>query len=110
MREQQSEGRHVSPTLRSLATEMGQDACDIFADVRKHVLVTGRIDRYELHEQLPEAARKWEQRKLLHRALRVLRLAESPWERGVCPSCQRDIQYGGPANHAPDCELAELLK
>jgi hypothetical protein len=109
----------IAPTLRAMATELGREALARFLEADDWMLVRPRrmiAARQECVDNawalLAVAAKAWEQRRTLHRAIVVLRAVEWAAEEAdefgsrdaACPIC------AGFHMHAPDCALASLLR
>ena len=101
-----------APTLRAMATALGRDACELARYPESHERYarprrTGRWSDIPPSLYLTEAARLWEERRVLLRTIRMLRkMAEYPTFCGrTCMFCGRLITCG----HASYCELAALL-
>ena len=97
-----------APTLRAMATALGRDACELARYPESHKRYarprrTGRWSDIPPSLYLTEAARLWEERRVLLRTIRVLRVLsyDRDFACGCCGECFGD--------HAPDCELAALL-
>jgi hypothetical protein len=91
-----------------MATALGRDACELARYPESHNRYarprrTGRWSDIPPSLYLTEAARLWEERRVLLRTIRVLRVLSYDMD-FACGLCGHS--FGA---HAPGCELAALL-
>ena len=100
-----------TPTLRAMATALGREAMESHVQAFCLMMPQDPRDDDKLSKataelawaNLTEAARLWEERRVLLRTIRVLRVLsyDRDFACGRCGECFGD--------HAPDCELVALL-